>query len=181
MDERIRQWLATRHFVAIGNLGEQVSLRLLDSLDYLVIATQDDLAGGISNILETYSTIHAEDFVCKAPDGRLTTVNSKATASPSGSGFDRGGNLRRPRISRGQRSLPYTSERAELIDYPMEGDAWSQVLKVDLLIAAAQLFDVDERGRLEASGPVVDVNTLIADILVLFPGETIPPPSAHDL
>lgn len=49
---RIDLWRAARDFVAIGNLGEQVTARLLIEMEYQVLATQDDLMGGVANILD---------------------------------------------------------------------------------------------------------------------------------
>ena len=180
VDTRIETWLLSRNFVAIGNLGEQIAYRLLLSLDYLVLTTQDDLLGGVSNILGEITSNNPEDFICQAPDGRLVTVNSKATASPSGAGFDRHGDLRRPRISSRQRAVDYTSDRAELIDYPLDGDAASQVLKVDLLNEYAQLFDINDTGQLDSASSVIAIGLTIAEVLAHFQGEKIPPPSAHD-
>ncbi len=49
---RIDAWRIARDFVAIGNLGEQVTAQLLVNMDYQILATQDDLVGGVANILD---------------------------------------------------------------------------------------------------------------------------------
>lgn len=55
-----------------------------------------------------------------SPDGRLLTVNSKVTVSMRASGIGHDGDLRRPRIAKGQNTLDYTSVRGALPS-PIEG------------------------------------------------------------
>src|SRR4051812_4317181 len=90
---RIDAWFAARDFVAIGNLGEQVAVRVLIESDYQVLATQDDLTGGVANILERPANENPEDFIVIDPEGRLLTVNSKATVSIRGCRMTPEGNL----------------------------------------------------------------------------------------
>ncbi len=102
---RIDAWRA-RNFVAIGNLGEQVTVRLLVEAEYHVLATQDDLMGGVANILERPASEHPEDFIVVDPDGRLITVNSKASVSARNSRVTPDGNLKAPSL-RGQGAIDY--------------------------------------------------------------------------
>lgn len=118
-------------------------------------------------------------FGCVTYEGRLVTVNSKATASPRASGTDCEGNLRRPRIAKGQRSVDYIRVRGGLPS-PVDADLDGQVLKVDLVLMRAQLFDVDDDGRLHAGGPVEDITEDVATVLRRYPAGPPPGPSAHD-
>lgn len=175
---RIEDWRA-RNMVAIGNLGEQVAIRVLGRWGYHVLATQDDLRGGVKNILEMPTRMNPEDFVCVTPDGRMVTVNSKATVSPRASGVDRDGNLLRPRIAKGQNAVEYTTVRGGLPS-PVDGEVDGQVLKVDLVLMRAQLFEFDDDGRLQAGGPVEDIADDVEAVLRRYPAGAPPGPSAYD-
>lgn len=176
---RIEDWRRARNMVAIGNLGEQVAIRVLDRWGYQVLATQEDLRGGVENILEIPTRMNPEDFVCVTPDGRMVTVNSKATVSPGASGTDRDGNLVRPRIAKGQSTIEYTTARGGLPS-PVDGEVDGQVLKVDLVLMRAQLFEFDDAGRLRARGPVEDVAADVQAVLQRYPDGPLPGPSVYD-
>ncbi|MGL5826429.1 MAG: hypothetical protein ACRCYU_16700 [Nocardioides sp.] len=175
---RIESWYATRDFVAIGNLGEQVTARLLVGGDYQVLATQDDLMGGVANILERPASENPEDFIVIDPEGRLITVNSKATVSERSSRLTRSGNLTAPAM-RKQSAVDYYSLRAGLIS-PLEGaQTHGQVVKVDLVHLRAQFFEIEDDGRLRPLGAPVDVRHVVKEILEEYLGR-VPPPRSED-
>ena len=175
---RLESWAAARDYVTIGNLGEQVTVRFLVEADYQVLATQDDLMGGVANILERPANENPEDFIVIDPDGRLITVNSKATVGASSSRLTRDGNLKAPRM-RGQGSIDYYSLRAGLVS-PLDGaQTHGQVVKVDLIHLKAQLFEIEDDGRLAPLDAPTDVSGLIEQVLDEFPGR-IPPPRSED-
>jgi hypothetical protein len=178
--DRIEGWRREHNMVAIGNLGEQVALRVLHRRGYPILATQEDLRGGVENILEISTRMNPEDFVCVTPDGRLVTVNSKATVSARASGFSREGDLRRPRVAKGQNAVDYTTVRGGLPS-PIEGDVDGQVIKVDLVVMLAQLFEFDDRGRTHARGAVEDIADDVIAVLRQFPDGPPPGPSAFDV
>lgn len=175
---RLCQWKACGNFVSIGNLGEQITLTLLRSWGYEVLATQDDLLGGVSNIFEEFTRIQPEDFIAIDVRGRLVTVNSKATISKRTCRLTTSETLTPPRM-RGQSSLSYYSSRANLIDSLDGGLSFGQVVKVDLMNLKAQLFEILDDGRLSASGRAVDVVDHVHRVMAIHPGN-IPAPSAHD-
>ncbi len=145
---RIEDWRRAHNMVAIGNLGEQVAMRVLIRWGYHVLATQEDLRGGVENILEMPTRMNPEDFVCVTPEGRMVTANSKATVSPRASGTDRDGNLVRPRIAKGQNAVEYTTVRGGLPS-PIDSEVDGQVLKVALQtvwrVSIAAIFDQAHR------------------------------------
>jgi hypothetical protein len=177
---RIALWHRQRNTVAIGNLGEQITLRVLHRAGYHIVATQEDLRSGIANILGIETRINAEDFVCVTPDDRLVTVNSKAAVSRRTTGLDRAGNLKRPRIPKSQATATYTTLRAGLIS-PVEGDVDGQLLKVDLALMLAQLFDIGVDGRPSARPGSEDVTDDVIAVLKRFPDLPPAPPSAFDV
>ncbi|WP_447707733.1 hypothetical protein [Mycobacterium sp. C31M] len=152
---------------------------MLSRWGYHVLAAQEDLRGCVENILEMPTRMNPEDFVCVAPDRRLVTVNSKATVSPRASGTDRDGNLVRPRIAKGQNAVEYTTVRGGLSS-PVDGEVDGQVLKVDLLLMRAQLFEFDDTGQLHAREPVEDIADDVQTILRRYPAGPPPGPSAYD-
>lgn len=176
--ERLEQWLAAKNYVSVGNLGEQVAARLLISLDYQLLGAQDDFVGMVSAVLGEATNDNPEDFIAIDPQGRLV-VNSKATISPRSCRVRRDGNLGRPRIGPGQNRTDYSTRRASLIS-PLDGDSFSQVIKVDLRHARAQIFEVDDYGVLGAISEVFDVAALVSGVLALYPDE-MPPPRVWDL
>jgi hypothetical protein len=109
---RIAGWRREHNMVAIGNLGEQIALRLLHRWDYQILATQEDLRG-----------------------------------------------------------LPS----------PIEGELDGQVLKVDLMVMLAQLFEFDDRRRAHACGAVQHVSDDVMAVLHQFPDGPPPPPLAFDV
>ncbi len=175
---RIDAWRKARDFVAIGNLGEQVTGRLLVDAGYQVLATQDDLMGGVANILERPASENPEDFIVIDPEGRLITVNSKATVSPRTSRVRADGNLVAPRL-RGQGEIDYYSMRAGLIS-PLHGaQTHGQVVKVDLIDLKAQVFEIQDDGRLTPLDAPVDISVLVGEIMHAFTGR-VPPPNSDD-
>lgn len=177
--DRIEGWQREHNMVAIGNLGEQVALRVLQRRGYQILATQEDLRGGVETILEMPTRMKPEDFVCVTPDDRLVTVNSKATVSARISGIGRDGNLRRPRIGKGQNAPEYMSVRGGLPS-PIEGEVDGQVLKVDLVVMLAQLFEFDDRRRAHPCGALEEIADDVVTVLRRFPKGSPPVPSALD-
>ena len=176
--ERIDTWFAARDFVAIGNLGEQVAVRLLVGSDYQVLATQDDLMGGVANILERPANENPEDFIVIDPDGRLLTVNSKAAVSVRSCRMTPEGNLKAPSM-RKQSDVEYYSLRAGLIS-PLDGaQTHGQVVKVDLLHLRAQLFEIEDDGRLTAIDRPADIADHVAEVLDEYSAR-VPPPQSED-
>lgn len=176
---RFADWRRSHNYVAIGNVGEHVTGRLLASLGYQLLGAQDDFLGMVPDVLAVSATAKPEDFIAIDPGGRLVTVNSKASVSTAACRVTKTGDLSKPRISSHQRAIAYTTLRACLIS-PLDGDAYSQVVKVDLLNMKAQLFDIGDTGNLEPIGVPHDVGTSVAVLLAEFPG-SIPPPNVGDL
>ncbi|WP_293004541.1 hypothetical protein [Mycobacterium sp.] len=141
---RLYELRRKRNHVAVGNLGEHVAGRLLTSLGYQILAAQDDFLGMVPEILNTLTAAKPEDFVAIDPEQRLLTVNSKASVSPRVCRLLQSGDLSAPQIERRQRSVDYTTRRASLIS-PLDGDPYSQVVKVDLVHMKAQIFDICRR------------------------------------
>ncbi len=176
---RINAWRAARDFFCIGNIGEQVTARLLVEFDYQILATQDDLTGGVANILERPASENPEDFIVIDPEGRLITVNSKASVSPRTSRLTREGNLKAPSI-RGQGAIDYYSLRAGLISPLDGGQTHGQVMKVDLVNLRAQIFEIEDDGTLTPLKSPVDIANLVEEVLVRHPAR-VPPPKLEDL
>lgn len=175
---RIDSWAKQKDFVAIGNLGEQVTIRLLVEADYQVLATQDDLVGGVANILDHPASENPEDFVVIDPQGRLVTVNSKATVSVRSSRLARDGNLKAPAMRR-QGAIDYYALRAGLIS-PLDGaSTHGQVMRVDLVHLKAQLFEIEDDGRLAPLDSPRDIANIVEEVLDTHPGR-VPPPSSGD-
>lgn len=175
LSERLTEWRRTRNWVAVGNLGEQVTLLLLELQGYQVLGTQDDYLGIVPDVLGDGATAHPEDFIAIDPEGRLMTVNSKATASPHSCRINWDGNLSAPRIPRKQRQVPYSTLRANLVS-PLESDSYGQVVKVDLLNALAQIFEIGADGHLTRLGSPIDVGDLVTEVLRTHP-HSMPPPT----
>ena len=179
VDGRLVGWRRSRNFVAIGNLGEHVAGRLLASLGYQILGAQDDFLGMVPEVLNTPTAAKPEDFIAIDPAQRLLTVNSKASVSPRTCRELPSGDLSTPQIGRRQRAIDYTTLRASLIS-PLDGEAFSQVVKVDLINMKAQIFDIGEDGRLTRVGAPHDIGGLAAAVLAEFPN-FIPPPTVADL
>lgn len=177
LSKRLETWRQSRNWVAIGNLGEHVTLRLLERLDYQVLGTQDDYLGMVAEVIGEGTTAHPEDFIAVDPDGRLVTVNSKATASPAACRMLTDGGLTFPRVPRRQRAMQYTTLRANLVS-PLDGDAFAQIVKVDLLNQKAQIFEIAADGSLSRLEPSHDVADLLAALLAEHP-DVLPPPSTQ--
>lgn len=175
---RIASWRETRHFVALGNLGEHVALLLLEQLGYQVLGTQEDYLGMVPHVLGEGTTAHPEDFIAVDPEGRLLTINSKATASPDTCRLLRDGRLAKPRIARLQRTTDYSTQRAILVS-PLEGDSYAQVVKIDLINLKAQVFDIDVEGGLTRVGPAHNITGLVKAVLAEHP-DSMPPPTTMD-
>jgi hypothetical protein len=179
ISDRLHDWRRARNHVAIGNLGEHVTGRLLASLGYQILGAQDDFLGMVPDVLNTPTSAKPEDFIAIDPEQRLLTVNSKASVSPGVCRQLQSGDLSTPQIGRHQRALNYTTQRASLIS-PLDGEAFSQVVKVDLINMKAQIFDIGEDGRLNRRGSPHDIGALAAAVLAEFP-DFIPPPNVDDL
>lgn len=165
--------------MAIGNLGEHIAGRLLASLGYQILGAQDDFLGMVPDVLDTPTRAKPEDFIAIDAEQRLLTVNSKASVSPRACRLLQSGDLSKPQIGRLQRAIDYTTQRASLIS-PLDGDAYSQVVKVDLINMKAQIFDIEEDGRLNRHGSPHDIGAFAAAVLADFP-DFIPPPNVADL
>jgi hypothetical protein len=176
---RLDGWRHARNYVAIGNLGEHIVGRLLTSLGYQLLGAQDDFLGMVPEVLNTPSTAKPEDFIAIDPQERLLTVNSKASVSPRACRLLQSGDLSTPQIGRRQRTIGYTTQRASLIS-PLDGDAYSQVVKVDLVNMKAQIFDIERDGRLSRVGAPHSIGASAAAVLHEFTG-FIPPPNIADL
>ncbi len=176
---RLAHWQQSRNYVAIGNLGEHVTGRLLTSLGYQLLGAQDDFLGMVPDVLNVPTTAKPEDFVAVDPERRLVTVNSKASVSARSCRETKTGDLSKPRIISHQRAIDYTTLRASLIS-PLDGDAYSQVVKVDLLNTKAQVFEIGDAGQLEPLGAPQNIRASVAAILAEFP-DSIPPPNVGDL
>jgi hypothetical protein len=175
VDQRVEAWRAAGNNTAIGNLGEQVALRVLGRLGYDVLAAQDDLKGAVSDIVGKVTRMNPEDFVAVAPDNRYTTINVKATASESTSLRTATGDLSTPRMSKGQNLEHYYSTRAGLLSPLDDGASFGQVMKVDLVHKTAQLFEIDEAGKLSASGKPIGVLEDVVAVCLQNP-DTMPAP-----
>lgn len=175
--QRLAAWREARNWVAIGNLGEHVTLRLLERLGYQVLGTQDDYLGMVADVIGEGTTAHPEDFIAVDPEGRLVTVNSKATASPATCRMLTDGGLNFPCVPRRQRAMQYTTLRANLVS-PLDGDAFAQIVKVDLLNQKAQIFEITADGSLNRLKPSHDIADLLAAILAEHPN-VLPPPSTQ--
>lgn len=177
--ERLARWVAARNYVAVGNLGEQITARLLVSLNYQLLGGQDDFVGMVSDVLNEATSDNPEDMIAIDSEGRLVTVNSKATISPHSCRIKRDGNLSKPRMGPGQSQTGYSTRRANLIT-PLDGDAFAQVVKVDLRNAKAQIFEFTDDAGLSIASAVFDVSSLVAEVLAAHPDE-MPPPNVWDL
>lgn len=82
-------------------------------------------------------------------------------------------------MSATQRRVGYSTRRAGLVS-PLSGDAYAQVIKVDLRNLLAQVFELDEVGRMDAWSGVVDVGDIAASVLERYPDE-MPPPRIWEL
>lgn len=176
--ERLTRWVVARNYVAVGNLGEQITARLLRSLGYELLDGQDDFVGMVSEVLGESTSDNPEDMIAIDPHGRLITVNSKATISSQSCRIKRDGTLTNP-MGRGQNLIDYSTRRASLIS-PLDGDVFAQVVKVDLRHARAQIFEFADDGRLRGISGVFDVSALLAEVLAVYP-DRMPPPNVWDL
>lgn len=174
LPQRLQVWAAARNHVALGNLGEQVVARLLIALGYQLLGAQDDFLGMVGEVLDEVTHDKPEDLIAIDPQGRLVTVNSKASISCRSCKVTRAGNLSSPRMAPGQKQPSYSTRRASLIS-PLEGDSFAQVVKVDLRNSLAQIFELAEHGHLAAASHIIDVSDLISQVLGLYPGEMPPP------
>lgn len=177
--ERLARWRAKRDYLSVGNLGEHITGRLLADLDYHLLAAQDDLLGMVPDVLGMPTRTNPEDFVAMDPEGRLVTVNSKASISPRACRILTTGSLSSPRLGRGQNKVSYSTQRAGLIT-PLGGESFSQVVKVDLIHVKARVFEIGCSGRLTALDSPHDVAQLLREVLEEFP-EHMPPPRAWEL
>jgi hypothetical protein len=157
---RLTQWRRHRNHLAIGNLGEQVTARLLLLLGYQLLGAQDDFVGMVPEVLGLHTKANPEDFIAVNPDGQLVTVNSKASLSNRTCRILNSGNLSTPRLARGQNRSDYSTLRAQLIT-PLDGGSFAQVVKVDLLHMKAQVFAVADGGNTAAIGCPQDIAAML--------------------
>lgn len=179
ISERLALWVAAGNYVAVGNLGEQIAARLLLLLDYQLLGGQDDFVGMVSGVVGEATSDNPEDMIASDPQGRLVTVNSKASVSPHSCRIKRDGNLTNPRMGRGQTRASYSTRRATLIS-PLDGDSFAQVIKVDLRNSKAQIFEIADDEKLRIVSEVIDVSALLAEVMAAYPDE-VPPPNVWDL
>lgn len=179
LPRRLQGWAAARNHVALGNLGEQVVARLLISVGCQLLGAQDDFLGMVGDVLNEATNDKPEDLIAIDPQGRLLTVNSKASISCRSCKVTRAGNLSSPRMAPGQKQPSYSTRRASLIS-PLEGDSFAQVVKVDLRYSLAQIFELAENGHLVAASDIIDVSDLVSQVLEHYPGE-MPPPKVWEL
>jgi hypothetical protein len=164
VDARVEAWRQASNNVAIGNLGEQVAMRVLTRMGYEVLATQFDLKGAVPDIVGRVTRMNPEDFIVVDPNNRYTTVNAKATASESTARMTTTGDLSTPQMRKGQNLEQYYSTRSELLSPLDGGKSFGQVMKVDLVHKLAQVFEIDPNGQLSPMGKPVDV---LADIVAV--------------
>ncbi|GEO92154.1 hypothetical protein KFL01_14600 [Kocuria flava] len=133
----------------------------------------------VSEVLGESTHAHPEDFIAIDPNGRLMTINSKASISPRSCRITRSGDLSVPRLGRGQNRIRYATYRANLIS-PLDGESFAQVVKVDLLHLKAQVFEIGNDGRLSRVTNLHEVSDLMRKTLEDFP-DSMPPPNIWDL
>lgn len=178
IEETIASWKAGKNYVAAGNLGEHVTLRLLDRLGYTVLATQNDVQAAVSDILGYQTQANPEDFIAVDKQGRLLTVNAKAMMTPGRSVREPDAPMRRPRISREQRAEEYVALRGGLISPLDGGTPFAQVVHVDLIAREAQVFEIGEDLSLTPVGDTIDVSGDIAELMAEFAADgKVPPPA----
>jgi hypothetical protein len=177
--ERLASWRDRHNYLAVGNLGEHVTAHLLISLGYQILGAQDDFVGMVPEVLGTPTRANPEDFIAIDPEGRLVTINSKASISPRTCRITPSGNLSKPRLGEGQNETRYSTLRANLIS-PVDGDSFAQVVKVDLRNLKAQIFEIGDDGRLFAVDGPHGVADVINAVLIQFPHH-VPPPRVWDL
>lgn len=175
IDAQVSAWRADNNTTAMGNLGEQVAVRVLERMGYQVLATQADLQGGVPTIVGSPTRMNPEDLLVVTPDGRYSTVNVKTSTTEKTSSIRRDGNLKAPAMSEGQAKTEYHTKRADLLS-PIDGDAFGMVLKVDLVHKQAQVLEIND-GRQRHSGEPMNVLEDLAAVVSQFPAGDVPPPS----
>lgn len=175
IDAQVSVWRAANNTTAIGNLGEQVAVRVLERMDYQVLATQSDLQAGVWNIVGAPTRMNPEDLLVITPDGKYATVNVKTSTTPKTSSIRRDGNLAAPSMSKGQATTEYHTKRADLLS-PIDGEAFGLVVKVDLVHKQAQVLEINDRRQYQLGEPV-DVLDDLAAVVEQFPAGDVPPPS----
>lgn len=178
LPDRVDGWLRTRNYVAAGNLGEQIAIRSMKSLGYDLLGGQDDFLGMVSEVLGDTTQDKPEDMIAIDPGGRLVTVNTKASLSARSCLIRGDGNLSFPRMSTAQRSVAYSTRRASLVS-PLGGDSFAQIIKVDLRNLLAQVFEIDEGGRVQTSSVVLDVADIAAQSCSNIPSTCLLPESGN--
>lgn len=133
----------------------------------------------VPEVLGETTRDNPEDFVAIEPGGRLTTVNSKASITEKSCRLLRTGHLAAPRLARGQNKTYYATRRAQLIS-PIDGHAFAQVIKVDLLHLLAQVFEIEIDGRMSRASNALDISTYVDDVLLTYP-DRVPAPNVWDL
>lgn len=177
IDARIADLFERRNYVGIGNIGEQVTLRVLERLEYQVLATESDLHGAVADIVGGPTRMNAEDFIVVSKDGRYLTVNAKAAVAARNTRILADGSLTPAKMAKGQDDVEYYSLRAGLLS-PLDGALTDgQVMKVDLVHKMAQLFDIGPGGTQTSASPVIRVDEDLAIIFSRFPDQDVPAPT----
>lgn len=179
LPDRVEAWRRERNYVAVGNLGEQITARLLLSLGYQLLGGQDDFLGMVSDVLGEVTQDKPEDMIAVDPVGRLVTVNTKAALSVRSCRVKRDRSLGRPHMDTKQRTAAYSTRRASLVS-PLSGDSFAQVVKVDLRHRLAQIFEIDEDRHLQATSQVLDIADILTAVLTQYP-QNMPPPNVWEL
>lgn len=174
VDRRVAAFRAEKGHVNAGNLGEQVAMRVLKDLGYDVVVTQHDIQSAVSDIVGKPTQMNPEDFVVVTPDGRLSTVNSKAAYYKGSTGIRADGDLSTPGMRSNQRAEPYSRDRADLLS-PLDGIPFAQAVKVDLVHKLAQVFEIGSDGRMTRVGEPIPVLSEIAEVLDQYPVDVDPP------
>lgn len=175
IDSQVSVWQAANNTTAMGNLGEQVAVRVLERMGYQILATQADLQGGVPTIVGAPTQMNPEDLLVVTPDGRYSTVNVKTSTTEKTSAIRNDGNLKAPAMSKGQATTEYHTERAGLLS-PLEGEAFGMVLKVDLVHKTAQILEIHEGRQRHVDKPMNVLDDLGA-VISEFPAGDVPAPS----
>lgn len=108
--------------------------------------------GMVSDVVGEPTRANPEDFIAIDPDGRLATVNSKASITSGACRITASGDLSPPQLNRRQREVGYSTKRAGLIS-PIDGDPFGLVVEVDLLHIRAQISTIGIDGMLTRANP----------------------------
>jgi hypothetical protein len=175
--QRIAVWHDEHNTVALGNLGQQVAMRVLAREGYHVIATKGDLRGVLLDRRAGKFATNVDHLICVSPKRSLVRVNVATTASRRSAGVDRNGNLkcRTPRV--GPRDHYGLLDAGQSLP---SGRIETHAMVIDVLTMAAQVFDQPRAGKRNAATDVVDVRGDVTAVLAAFPDCPPDPPFAYD-